>query len=94
MEDALSYGVNENILTRGLGTADPIDVDSGDVDLHPGDLFLFCTDGLTGMVADEGLKRTLLRAGDELETTAVELVDLACEGGGLDNITVALMRVS
>lgn len=55
LEDAQRYGINENVLTRGLGTASPVAVDSGDVDLRLGDVFLFCTDGLTGMVTDEGI---------------------------------------
>lgn len=94
LEDAQRYGVNANILTRGLGTANPVAVDTGDVDLRPGDLYLFCTDGLTGMVTDDGIRRTLLTEGDGLDRLSAILIDLACEGGGLDNITVALMQVS
>jgi protein phosphatase len=94
MEDARRYGINQNILTRALGTADPIAVDSGEEDLHPGDIFLFCTDGLTGMVTDADIRRALLSAGDDLDQVSGTLIDLACKGGGLDNITVALARIS
>ena len=94
LEDAQRYGINGNIVTRALGTANPVAVDSGDVDLRPGDLFLFCTDGLTGMVADEGILSVLSERGKNLDGVSRALVDLACEGGGLDNITVALARVS
>jgi protein phosphatase len=94
LEDAQRYGINENILTRGLGTADPVVVDAGDVDLRPGDLYLFCTDGLTGMVTDAGITRILASLGTDLDMLARTLVEMACQGGGLDNITVALMRVS
>lgn len=94
LKDAQRYGVNENILTRGLGTVNPVAVDTGCVDLRSGDLFLFCTDGLTGMVSDVGIRRVLLKEGTDLDEMSRSLVDLACEGGGLDNITVALMRVS
>jgi len=94
MEDAQRYGINDNILTRGLGAADPVTVDSGDEDLLPGDLYLFCTDGLTGMVTDNGIRRILMSAGENLDLLPRSLIDLACDGGGLDNITVALMRVS
>jgi protein phosphatase len=94
LEDAQRYGVNQNILTRGLGTANPVAVDSGEADLRPGDIYLFCTDGLTGMVTDDGICRLLASAGSDLEGLTASLVHLACEGGGLDNITVALMRVA
>lgn len=94
LEDAQRYGINENIVTRALGTANPVAVDAGDVDLRRGDLFLFCTDGLTGMVADDGILGVLSEKGKDLDSIARALVDLACEGGGLDNITVALIRVS
>jgi protein phosphatase len=93
LEDAQRYGINENILTRGLGSSNLVVVDAADVDLLPGDLFLFCTDGLTGMLTEEGLRRTLSLAGDDLKTLSDKLIRLACEGGGLDNITVALVRV-
>jgi protein phosphatase len=93
LEDAERYGINSNILTRGLGTANPVLVDCGSTDLCQGDLYLFCTDGLTGMVTDDGIRRMLQEGGSDLDRLARSLVDLACEGGGLDNITVALMRV-
>lgn len=93
MEDAQRYGISGNILTRGLGTVNSVTVDVQDVDIQPGDLFLFCTDGLSGMVTDESIRRVLSDPRKSLERLASDLVDLACEGGGLDNITVALMRV-
>jgi serine/threonine protein phosphatase PrpC len=94
MEDAQRYGINQNILTRALGTADPVAIDCGEETLHPGDIFLFCTDGLTGMVTDTDIRRALLSSGDELDQISGSLIDLACEEGGLDNITVALARIS
>lgn len=93
LDDAQRYGIKQNILTRGLGTTGPLTFDSGESDLYPGDIFLFCTDGLTGMVTDDEIRQAL-RADTDLDTLARSLVDLACEGGGLDNITVALVRVS
>jgi serine/threonine protein phosphatase PrpC len=92
LEDAQRYGINENIITRALGSAHPVAVDVGDVDIRPGDLFLFCTDGLTGMLSEDFLRQTLLLACEDLEGLSNTLIRLACEGGGLDNITLALMR--
>jgi PPM family protein phosphatase len=93
LADAQRYGVKENILTRGLGTSPQVTVDSGVVELEPNDLFLLCTDGLTGMVADDVLARVLINDGEDLDKLASILIDLACARGGLDNITVALLRV-
>jgi serine/threonine protein phosphatase PrpC len=93
LADAQRYGVKENILTRGLGTSPQVAVDSGVVELQPNDLFLFCTDGLTGMVADDVLTRVLVNDGEDLDNLASILIDLACARGGLDNVTVALLRV-
>lgn len=94
MEDAIGHGINEHIITRGLGTADRVRVDSGAADLSPGDLFLFCTDGLTGMVADDDLTSAMLDSDQNLDALAEKLVELANNAGGIDNITLALVRVS
>jgi len=94
LKDAQRYGIKENILTRGLGSAKSVRVDTAYGELCPGDLYLFCTDGLTGMVTDTGIRRILLSTGGDLEELSRSLVQVACEGGGRDNITVALMRVS
>jgi PPM family protein phosphatase len=93
LADAQRYGVKENILTRGLGTSPQVVVDSAAVALQQNDLFLFCTDGLTGMVADDVLARVMVTDGDDLDKLAAVLIDLACARGGVDNITVALLRV-
>jgi len=55
------------------------------------DLFLLCSDGLSGMVAAAQIEDTLLKAGD-LEPACEELVDLANQAGGNDNITCVLAR--
>jgi protein phosphatase len=92
LEEAQRGGINDNILTRGLGSSDPVAADAGDVDVRPGDLFLFCTDGLTGMLSEDALRQCLLSAGEDLQPVCQALVRLAYEGGGRDNITVALVR--
>jgi serine/threonine protein phosphatase PrpC len=46
------------------------------------------------MVTDADIRRALLSAGDDLDQVSGTLIDLACKGGGLDNITVALARIS
>ena len=94
LEDAKHYGISDNILTRALGTANHVQVSSDVVDIRQGDTYLFCTDGLTGMVPDAWLQQVLiLGAGHDLDTLTAALVDLACARGGVDNITLSLVRV-
>lgn len=93
-EDARRYGIGENILTRALGSSPGVGVSSDLVDLVPGDLFLFCTDGLTSMVPDDWLRQILIAVErNSLDSAADALVRLANERGGNDNVTLALLRV-
>ena len=92
--DARRYGIGENVLTRALGAGPGVRIYSGLSDLRTGDLYLFCTDGLTGMVPEDWLRQLLIAAVDNpLGPAAEALVHLANERGGTDNITLALMRV-
>ncbi len=94
LDDARRYGIGDNILTRALGAGPAVRVSSGVSDLRTGDLYLFCTDGLTGLVPLEWLRQVLIAAADgPLGPAAEALVHLANERGGTDNITLALMRV-
>jgi protein phosphatase len=80
-----------SILTRVLGTDDVIDPDIVAVDAEPGDLFLLCSDGLSGIVADSDLER-ILNERSGLDRMADELLGTAIRKGGFDNVTVVLVR--
>ena len=93
LEEAKHCGISANILTRALGTQTPVGISPDVMAMRPGDLLLFCTDGLTGMVPDTLLQQLLtLGSGQDLNTLAGSLVQVACERGGRDNITLALVR--
>jgi serine/threonine protein phosphatase PrpC len=79
----------KGVLTRALGQHESVQVDSLVVDLLPGDAFLLCSDGLHGYVADEDLVARL--GGEVVDTLAAELVTLANERGGRDNITAIVV---
>lgn len=79
-----------NIVTRALGM-DQITVDITIEDLRPGDVYLLCSDGLCDMVDDDEMLQVVTTAAN-LELACLGLVDLANERGGVDNITVALIR--
>ncbi len=88
--DSYEAGLLGNIVTRALGM-EHITVDITIEDLMPGDIFLLCSDGLSDMVEDHEMLAIVPQAPD-LQAAVVQLVDLANERGGIDNITVALIR--
>ena len=83
-----------HILTRALGTEANVEADTYDGSVHPGDLFLLCSDGLSGMLTDEALKEILSRPVNELQETADALINSANAAGGMDNITVVVVQVT
>ncbi len=90
-EEANQAGVGDNVLTRCLGQDPNVEVDVGDASLKDGDMFLCCTDGLSGVVSDRHLADVL--AGDEsLELIAARLEAAALSAGGPDNVTLVVVR--
>lgn len=81
-----------NILTRALGIDQEPTVDAGTVDPYEGDRFLLCSDGLFNEVEESRIAATLRRLEDPDEA-ARELVRLAVESGGRDNVTVVIADV-
>lgn len=83
----------KHIITRALGLEELIEVDVTRDRLEDDDLFLLCSDGLTDVLFDDAIREIIL-AHEDLEAAAKELVRRANEGGGIDNITVVLVRAS
>lgn len=79
----------KNLITRAVGVEPDVDGDLFEAQLAPGEMLLLCSDGLTGMVEDEKIGQTLKDA-KTLALAGDALLTLALEGGGRDNITVAL----
>ena len=90
-EEEIANFPHKNVITRALGMADSTEVEVNSFDLEPGDVCLVCCDGLTGMVSDERMAEILSRE-PHLQKAAQELIDEANANGGVDNITVALVR--
>ena len=82
----------KNLVTRALGMEEQVDVDVQEQDSTPGEIYLLCSDGLNDMVDDEDIHLTLSKYGAHLVEAAGELVRLANEKGGKDNISVVLVR--
>ena len=91
-EEAMNL-VRKNIVTRALGVEDAVAVDLIEDTLEVGDLLLLCSDGLNDMVSDEVIGLTLGKYADNVDRAAKELIRLALENGGKDNVSVALARI-
>ena len=81
----------KNVITRALGTQSSVPADIFELEVEPGDLFLFCSDGLTRELSDS-LIESLLRLDLPLESLCARLVAAANQAGGHDNITCLLVR--
>lgn len=85
-------GIPKNIITRSLGPNIDVEVDlEGPFPIYPGDVFLLCSDGLTGQVDDKEIG-TLLHCLSSEEATSA-LIDLANLRGGPDNITAIVVKL-
>lgn len=83
---------HKNVIVRALGMKDSVQVDIMHEGAQPGDVYLLCSDGLSGMISDEQMAN-ILRAGGDLDAQCEALIDGANEAGGTDNITVILVRI-
>ncbi|HEB88141.1 MAG TPA: Stp1/IreP family PP2C-type Ser/Thr phosphatase [Deltaproteobacteria bacterium] len=80
-----------NEILRSVGVLPQVDVEIASVDIAPGDRFVLCSDGLTGMVSDEEIAAVVQA---ESPDRAVErLIEMANERGGPDNITVQILSI-
>jgi protein phosphatase len=90
-EEALVHPCR-SVITRALGAADDVEVDSWPLDAQAGDRFLLCSDGLTNEVPFAMLEQVLAETPDPDEV-ARRLVHAALENGGRDNVTVVVVDV-
>lgn len=82
---------HRNIIMRALGIMPDLEPEVSLQAIAIGDVYLICSDGLTGMASDQEIS-DLLRQDGDLQTTCKNLIDRANERGGNDNVTVVLAR--
>jgi serine/threonine protein phosphatase PrpC len=83
-----------NVVTRALsGGSDP-DIDIIEIVPRPGERFLLCSDGLSGVVSRETIERILGDKTMRLDAICERLVAAANEGGGPDNVTALVIEIA
>lgn len=90
-EEEARHFLARNSITRAVGIEEWVKVDTIAVEIEAGDLFLLCTDGLSGYIEDEEIA-DVLKQPITLGEKAEMLVYLANASGGRDNITVTLIQ--
>lgn len=91
-EDAARNHPLKNVVTRALGGAQEPLVDVREEAMRPGDAILLCSDGLNTMLEDSEIEVLLQRESD-LAKAGQSLVQEANRRGGVDNVTVVLLRI-
>lgn len=91
-EDA-RYSINRNLVTRAVGIDPEVEAEVNVYPVRPGDVYLLCSDGLYDMVEEGDLQHTLEMFGANLEEVATQLIKMANDNGGDDNISVVVVKV-
>jgi serine/threonine protein phosphatase PrpC len=84
---------HKNLVTKALGIDPSVEPEIHEYPTQPGDIYLLCSDGLCDMVEDEEIGATLRALGANLKLAAQQLVQMANDNGGRDNVSVILVRV-
>ena len=91
-EEAFTHP-NRNIITRALGTHDTVETDLLQVSVQEGDIFLLCSDGLSGKLQHEEIE-SILTESETVNWKGSRLLELALDRGGEDNISLILIEIT
>lgn len=92
-EEEAQRSTNRNYVTRALGVEPIVEVEVHEHDVLPDDVYVLCSDGLSDMVEDDDIHLTISTFNASLEVVGQQLVDLANDHGGRDNISVMLAQI-
>jgi protein phosphatase len=87
------HSQNKNLVTRALGVDPTVEPEIRDYEVQVGDVYLLCSDGLNDMVDDGEIGMTLSALAANLELCASQLIQMANDNGGRDNVSVILVKV-
>ncbi|HEU0220031.1 MAG TPA: Stp1/IreP family PP2C-type Ser/Thr phosphatase [Gallionella sp.] len=93
VEDA-RLSKNKNLVTRAVGIDAEVVPEIHVHDVLVGDIYLLCSDGLNDMVEDEDIQSTLYAMQGNLPLAAEQLIQMANDNGGRDNVSVILIKVN
>jgi protein phosphatase len=82
---------HKNVILRAVGLKPYVEVDVKYFPLEDGDIYLLCSDGLSGEVPDNDIRRIVVES-NSLDDAAKNLIQEANKNGGKDNVTVALIQ--
>ncbi len=82
----------QNIITRALGMREEVEPSIRSEPTIPGDVYLLCSDGLSGQVSREEIHR-IVGTGQNPQQACQMLVDASNAAGGKDNVSVIIIRV-
>jgi PPM family protein phosphatase len=80
-------------VTRALGVEPAVEVEIQEDVVQKGDWYIICSDGLSDMVEDADIHLTVNTFGANLDTVAKQLIQLANDNGGRDNVSVLMAQV-
>ncbi|MBI5437244.1 MAG: Stp1/IreP family PP2C-type Ser/Thr phosphatase [Nitrosomonadales bacterium] len=85
---------NKNLVTRAVGIDAEVAAEVNVYEVQIGDIYLLCSDGLNDMVEDEDIGSTLQMLQANLPLAANQLIEMANDNGGRDNVSVILVKVN
>ena len=91
-EEEIKNFPHKNVIVRALGMKDNVQVDVSFHQPEDGDIFLLCSDGLSGEVPDEQMQDILRKTSSNLDNAVNALIEQACNNGGKDNVTCVLAQ--
>ncbi len=86
--------VNRNVITRALGVRETVEIDVGIRKIVSGDFYILCSDGLCGLVKDDDIRRVIAGGHGDVDTIAGQLIELANNRGGTDNVSVIAVKTA
>ncbi len=92
-DEEAEHHPNKNRILKALGVKSNLEPTIGKVQPKNGDIFLICSDGLSGMISDSEIRDVLMQ-NTCLENKGKTLINLALEAGGSDNITLELVQIA